>query len=122
MTLYCTSYVSIYSSFFRRENVEEGGEEETEDEEEGAEVEEESFVARSAPCLGCPKNIDVNSPEVIEMANFALSSLENAANSDQILSVVRIVKATSQVRTFLVLWAIIVIYLNLIHFPTGCQW
>lgn len=97
MTLYCTSYVSIYSSFFRRENVEEGGEEETEDEEEGAEVEEESFVARSAPCLGCLKNIDVNSPEVIEMANFALSSLENAANSDQILSVVRIVKATSQV-------------------------
>ncbi len=77
--------------------MEEGGEEEETEDEEGVEVEEETFVARSAPCLGCPTSIDVNSPEVKEMATFALSALENAANSDKIQSVVRIVKATSQV-------------------------
>lgn len=80
----------------RRENVEESVEGVTE--EEGIlGAEEEVFVARSSPCLGCPSNIDVNSTEVKDLANFALSALENAANSDKIQSVVRIEKATSQV-------------------------
>lgn len=88
----------MIQSFCRRENVEEV--EEGEAEEEGVtEVEEEIFVSRSAPCLGCPSNIDVNSTEVKELAEFALSALENAANSDKIQSVVRIDKATSQVYT-----------------------
>lgn len=82
----------------RRENVEEAVEGVTE--EEGIlGAEEEVFVARSSPCLGCPSNIDVNSTEVKDLANFALSALENAANSDKIQSVVRIEKATSQVCT-----------------------
>ena len=41
--------------------------------------------------------MDVNSTLVKELANFALTALEDAANSDKIQSIVRIEKATSQV-------------------------
>ena len=64
---------------------------------EGREVIEEPFVSRTGPCLGCPTDMDVNSPNVKEMADFVLLALENAANSDRVQSVARIVKATSQV-------------------------
>jgi hypothetical protein len=41
--------------------------------------------------------MDVNSTQVKELANFALTALEDAANSDKVQSIVRIEKATSQV-------------------------
>jgi hypothetical protein len=41
--------------------------------------------------------MDVNSTQVKELANFALSALEEVANSEKIQSIVRIEKATSQV-------------------------
>lgn len=87
----------LSSSFRRRENVEEGEEEEEVEEGEEKEVAEEPFVARSAPCLGCPVNIDANTEQVKEMANLALSALENAANSEKVQSIARVLKATSQV-------------------------
>ena len=72
-------------------------EEKETDDLEGREVVEEPFVARTAPCLGCPTDLDVNSANVKEMADFVLTALENAANSERVQSVARIVKATSQV-------------------------
>lgn len=73
---------------------------ETEDEEvedEGREVEEETFSARTGPCLGCPTELSTSSPETQELAQYALSTLQSALNSQRIQSIARIVKATSQV-------------------------
>lgn len=80
------------TQFCRRESVEEVEEGENEEE-----IEEEVAVARSAPCLGCPANMDVDSIQVKELANFTLSALEDAANCTKVQSILRITKATSQV-------------------------
>lgn len=78
----------------RRENVQA---DEEADDSEGEEVEEEAIVARSGPCYGCPAGLNVNSPAVKDLATFALASLEDAANTEKVQSVARVIKATSQV-------------------------
>ena len=56
-----------------------------------------SPMSETAPCLGCPSQQNPNTKENLEKANFTLSALEMAANSKKVMSVVRVLTASSQV-------------------------
>ena len=58
---------------------------------------EEHFIAKTAPCYGCPRQLNPDTKENLEKANFALSDLEMATNSKKVMSVVRVLTASSQV-------------------------
>lgn len=73
------------------------GESEEGESEESSEVVEEPFVSETAGCTGCPTQLNPNTGDILKKANLALSVLESSVNGEKALSVLRVVKASSQV-------------------------
>ena len=57
-------------------------------------------MKKRAPCAGCPAELDPEDDAVIGLAAYSLEAIEEAANSDKVQVLERVVKATSQVKSY----------------------